>query len=216
MTTARERAKRSFRKPPVAPAIGPAPRMILRPSDDPAEWGPNAAMAARLMPPPLENLMARGLIAIEHYDAAKEIERVFHWVTAGLKSRMADLTRTGGGTAGTSDPLQAAYTSRYRPWADELSGARIAPPNANQMARVLHSRSRQEVAVLAAAAQRQHSPRRRHHPKTLQFVIDFVIDDRSLEAIAQEEKHHHRTVKRAVLDGLMLYAEIAGWVKRAA
>jgi hypothetical protein len=217
MTTARERLKRRFRKPPVRAVRGPAPREIAPESRDPGDWGPNEIAAARIMPPPLEILLARGLIEIEQYNAAKEIERVFHWVTSGLKSRIANLSEIRGGVGSTSDPLQAAYTARYRPWADELSLCRIAAPDVNEMARVLASVEEDDVIRLAAGAtERRGRTRNRYHPKTLQFVIDFVIDDRTFEAIAREERHHHKTVRRAVLDGLTLYAQIAGWLRRAA
>jgi hypothetical protein len=216
MSNAKQRLKRKFRKPAPAPAPRPEPRMIERPSTDPAEWGPNAA-AVKIMPPPIENLMARGLISIEQYNAACEIGRVFHWVTAGLKSRMSDLTRMGGGVSGNDDPLQSAYIARYRPWADTLSACRPAAPEPGQMSRVLRSVEPWALSRLtAAAAARKRPGRGRHHPKTLQFVIDFVIDDRTIETIAREEKHDHKTVKRALLDGLTLYAEIAGWLRRAA
>jgi hypothetical protein len=193
---------------------------------DPADWGPNPIGAAKLMPPPLENLMARGLISIEQYDSAKEIERVFHWVTSGLKSRMSDLARGRGTGMAGSDPLLAAYIGRYRPWADELSRCRTAAPDLADLKRVLHSVAAADLPWLAGRAAERPPPRgghherppRRggHHPKTLQFVIEFVIDDHTIEAIAKRERHDHRTVKRALLDGLTRYAEIAGWIACAA
>ncbi|MGB8839680.1 MAG: hypothetical protein WCC64_01285 [Aliidongia sp.] len=211
MTTARQRLKRRIRKAPSSPVP-----IVIRPAAEPAEWGPNERVAARIMPPPLEILMARGLISTEQYNAAKEIERVFHWVTSGLKSHIGDLTRIRGAVGSASDPLQAAYTARYRPWADALSQQRVTAPDVTEMTRVLASVGEGDVIRLAAKAgdRRDRRQCRRHHPKTLQFVIDFVIDDRTFETIAREERHHHKTVKRAVLDGLTLYAEIAGWLRR--
>jgi hypothetical protein len=174
-------------------------------------------LAAKIMPPPLEILRARGLIAIEQYQAACEIERVFHWVTAGLKSRMSDVNRIGGMVSGNDDPLQSAYVARYRPWAETLSASRPVAPDAAQISRVLHNVAPSVRGRIAAAATKRPRPGHRpHHPKTLQFVIDFVIDDRTIEIIARDEKHDHKTVKRALLDGLTLYAEIAGWLKRVA
>jgi len=218
MSNARQRLKRKFRTTVAALALpAPVPRTILRPSADPGDWGPNPAGAAKIMPPPIENLLARGLIAIEQYQAACEIERVFHWVTSGLKSRMSDLNRIGGAFSGNDDPLHSAYIARYRPWAEALSACRPAAPDAAEISRVLHSvapAARGRIA--AAAAERQRPGQGAHHPKTLQFVIDLVIDDRTIETIAREEKHDHRTVKRALLDGLTLYAEIAGWLRRVA
>ena len=39
--------------------------------DEPGDWGPaDPAAAAKIMPPPLENLRARGLISLEQYKAA--------------------------------------------------------------------------------------------------------------------------------------------------
>jgi hypothetical protein len=214
MTTARQRLKRRVRKNPEP--VSPKP-IIIRGDGEPGEWGTNERVAAKIMPPPLEILMARSLISTEQYNAAKEIERVFHWVTSGLKSHIGDLTRIRGAVGSSSDPLQAAYTARYRPWADALSRIRTATPNLNEMTRVLSRVGEDDIIRLAAkATSRRDRPCRRHHPKTLQFVIDFVIDDRTIETIAREEKHHHKTVKRAVLDGLTLYAEIAGWLRRAA
>lgn len=214
---------KSRKRNPARPLAPPAPtRRVIDAGDkrrDPADWGPNPLGTTKLMPPPLENLMARGLLAIEQYDAAKEIERVFHWVTSGLKSRMTDLTRSRGAGTGAagSDPLLAAYIGRYRPWADALSQCRVAAPDAADMSRVLRSVNRADVPALAGIAAERRAPQRGgHHPKTLQFVIEFVIDDHTIEAIAKRERHDHRTVKRALLDGLTLYAEIAGWIARAA
>jgi hypothetical protein len=210
MTTARLRLKRQYRKPSPPPPVA-------RRGDDPGEWGPNERGAARVMPPPIENLWVRGLITAEQYQAAHEIERVFHWVTSKLRARIADPSGLRGIVGTQADPLQGAYSARYRPWADELSGNRPVPPDAEQMARVLHSVDPAAVIRLADAAVGQRAPQRpRQHPKTLQFVIEFVVDDRTIETIAEAEKHDHRTVKRALLDGLTRYAEIAGWLRRAA
>jgi hypothetical protein len=189
-----------------------------RHADEPGNWGPaDPAVTAKIMPPPLENLRARGLISIEQYKAAQEIERVFHWVTAGLRTRTIDLDHVRGTASTGADPLQAAYSARYRPWADWLNGRAVAQPDVNQMARVLRSVDEEGLLRLAAGAADRRAPQRhRYHPKTLQFVIEFVIDDRTIETIARDEKHDHRTVKRALLDGLTLYAEIAGWLRRAA
>jgi hypothetical protein len=212
MSTEKKRLRQKFRRN-APPAARPVP--VEAAADDPGSWGPpDTAAAARLMPPPLENLRSRGLIAAEQYLAAQEIERVFHWLTAGLRIRTVDLHHIRGAVATGSDPLQAAYSQRYRPWADELSGAKTVEPPVDQMARVLRSVKADDLPRLVA--RRQAARRGRHHPKTLQFVIEFVIDDRTIETIARAEGHDHRTVKRAVLDGLTLYAEIAGWLRRAA
>ena len=217
MTTAKTRRRRKFRKPELAAIRLPSEAEIPRPDDDPGEWGPNELAAAKLMPPPVENLWVRGLIEAEQYQAAHEIERVFHWATSGLQSRLSRLGMVRGSGGDGSDPLQAAYATRYRPWADELSACRAATPELDQIAQVLHSVPRDELPGLAAKAADRPKPRRdRRHPKTLQFVIAFVIDGRTIASIARQETHAHGTVKQAIFDGLTLYARIAGWLRRAA
>ncbi|MEI9983487.1 MAG: hypothetical protein WDN69_09940 [Aliidongia sp.] len=216
MSNAKKRLKRKFAKPVLAPVRLPEILQVVE--DEPEHWGPNPLAVAKIMPPPLENLRARGLISTEQYNAACEIQRVFQWVTAGLKSRLTNFDTVRGTSGDGSDPLQTAYANRYRPWADELSACRLEPqPDLEQMSRVLHSVGRDDRVALADKIAGRRRPRRdRHHPKTLQFIIDFVIDDRPIETIAREEKHDHRTVKRALFDGLTLYAEMAGWLRRAA
>src|SRR5580658_1293121 len=165
MATAKMRLKRRLRKQPLPDTAAP---FDLPPStDDPGNWGPNEVLTAKIMPPPLENLRIRELITAEQYNAAKEIERVFHWVTAGLKCRNVDLNQIRGAAGAAADPLQAAYSTRYRPWAEALSNRRQPEPDAKDIARVLPSVGAAGMAKLAALV----SGRSRPHTSAASLAI---------------------------------------------
>jgi hypothetical protein len=188
-----------------------------RASDDPAEWGPAPADRPRLAPVPIENMFARGQLGIEQYNAAREIERVFLAITAGLLARTSDPNRPGGARRGITPPMLEAYTERYLPWSKRLSASHAEAPDVNEIARVVRCADEGALVTLALRAGRTQQPRATaFHPQTLQWIIELLIDGRSIETIARTEHRHHRTVKAALLAGLTLYAEMAGWLRRAA
>jgi hypothetical protein len=192
-----------------------APRLIMRESKDPADWGPSERPAGKIMKPPIENMLARGVITREQYEAANNIEEIFHAITAGLMTKASKLGEIRAAASGISVPMLDAYVHRYRPWADEISGARQRAPDVSEIARVVRSADEDALIIAAARAEKGVVDRRdQYHPKTLAFVIALVVDGRSIEEIAASERHAKTTVSAAIHRGLTRYAEIAGFLGR--
>jgi hypothetical protein len=194
----------------------PEPRLITRESKDPADWGP-VDRVEKIMPPPVDNMLSRGAITEEQYRAAREIEEVFHSVSGGLMAKAQNIGEERGGSNGDSVPMLDAYVRRYRPWADEISGVCQRAPDVNEVARVLRSVDEDMVLAAAFRAERRVVKRReQYHQKTLRFMFLLVINGMGVEAIAASERIRVATVREAVKQALTRYAEIAGWVRRAA
>lgn len=116
----------SKRKRTRTPARRRAP-LNLRPAIDPKR--PETWTDKPVRPPPkrdpVETWQARKLITGDEYRAAHEIERVFRSLTAGLWAKAAKHdARTG--RPEMQEWLAAAYSDRYKPWADALDRDALA------------------------------------------------------------------------------------------
>lgn len=85
---------------------------------DPATW-----TDAPVRPPPkrdpVETWQARKLITGDEYRAAREIERVFRSLVAGLFAKAAKHDARMGRPE-MQEWLASAYSERYKPWADAM------------------------------------------------------------------------------------------------
>lgn len=193
-------------KQPVAAVVAPV-------RDDPASWGPPQIVRI-VRPPTIETMVRRGQISAELYQAAREIERIFHAVTSGLFVKVGDLQRSGGGAPGRlTDELAQAYAGRYRPWATELSGKRQAAPDCDEIGRTVPSLDLAKVQFLAARVSSRSSAKLpEHHPETLSVVIAVVVDGSTLATIDQDHGWRTGTGSKLLKAGLTRYAERAGWL----
>ncbi|HYM31984.1 MAG TPA: hypothetical protein VEU47_11820 [Candidatus Cybelea sp.] len=96
----------------------------------PGTWGPaNEATRRRAIRCPVQMLFERGHLGVEEVRAAREIERVFVALTAGLFAK-ASLQESRGRRVDMGEIAAMAHARRYRPWADALSARHKAggPP----------------------------------------------------------------------------------------
>lgn len=198
----------------VTKATKQPPLVVVAPvRDDPASWGPPQIQRI-VRRPTIETMVVRGQIGAELYQAAREIERIFHAVTSGLFVKIGDLQRSGGSSGGRlTDEMAQAYASRYRPWAIELSGQVRAVPEADEIERTVPSLDQATVQFLAArVSSRSVAKLPRHHPDTLAVVISVVVDGSTLATVDQDHGWRTGTGSKLLKAGLTRYAERAGWL----
>ena len=155
-------------------------------SRNPATWGPaTPETRSRLRRCSVKALFERGHLGVEELRAAHEIERVYVMLTAGLFAKTASPELrgriSGGRRVDMAEAAVAAFSGRYRPWADRLSA--------------------------------QHKS---GGPPMLEVVIDCVIDGHTVGDIDKARRWRHGKAAGYLREGLSLYAEMAGWRRRAA
>jgi hypothetical protein len=69
-------------------------------------------------------MVERKRITSQEHDAAREIDRVFRFITQGLMAKAQMLARASRGVVPPSEVLAIAYAKRYKPWADVLTEQR--------------------------------------------------------------------------------------------
>lgn len=98
-------------------------RPVMDPRD-PATWGPAPADRPKPGPCPIQAMVDRGAITGPEHDAAREIDRVFRYITQGLMAKAQTLARQPRGEVSPSEAIAIAYAKRYKPWADALTEKR--------------------------------------------------------------------------------------------
>lgn len=179
----------------------------------PSAIEPTDATRKRLAPDTIATMVANKQLTGEQRAAAEDIRFAFNAVTAGLWSKACDMNAVARGSRGDMHSSAAyAWTHRYKPWADCLSGIRYQAPTLDELRAVFRTMSEDDLLwLLSRVSESQHGEA---NQDALMVTIAVVIDGCSLAEVTRRERWRDTKAAKLLKEALNRYAEMAGWLAK--